>query len=89
MTPSGRPDARCRALLLELSRYLDGELTPARCRAVERHLESCGCCSTKARCLRTTIRACRAARDERLPSDRRQRARARVRALLGEQKRGR
>ena len=33
-----RPSARCRALLVELSKYLDGDLTPARRRTVERHL---------------------------------------------------
>ena len=30
MTVPTRPSARCRTLLLELSRYLDGDLTPAR-----------------------------------------------------------
>ena len=38
MTVPTRPSARCRALLLELSRYLDGDLTPARRRTVERHI---------------------------------------------------
>ena len=36
MSPKNRPSARCRALLLELSRYLDGELTPSQRRMVER-----------------------------------------------------
>ena len=39
MTVPTRPSARCRALLLELSRYLDGDLTPARRRTIERHIE--------------------------------------------------
>ena len=42
MTARTRPSARCRALLLELSRYLDGDLTPARRRTVERHIKACG-----------------------------------------------
>ena len=39
MTGPIRPSARCRSLLLELSRYLDGDLTPARGRTIERHIE--------------------------------------------------
>ncbi len=84
MTRPARPDARCRALLLELSRYLDGELTPDRCRAIEQHIESCTCCATMAVRLRETMEACRAAREQQLPRDVRERARARIKALLRE-----
>lgn len=77
-------DTRCRALLLELSKYLDGELTPARCQEIEQHISSCTCCTAMAARLRETMDACRAAREPRLPADVRKRARARIRALLEE-----
>lgn len=77
-----RPSARCRSLLLELSRYLDGDLTPARRRTIERHIDHCTCCRTMAGRLRTTLAACRAASETRLPRAVRLRAAARIRALL-------
>jgi anti-sigma factor RsiW len=84
MSGPSRENARCRALLLELSRYLDGELTANRCRDIERHIESCTCCATMAARLRETMDACRAAREQPLPADVRERARARIKALLEE-----
>jgi anti-sigma factor RsiW len=77
-------DIRCRALLLELSRYLDGELTPARCKEIEQHVGSCTGCTAMAARLRETMDACRAAREQHLPADVRERARARIKALLEE-----
>ena len=82
-----RPSARCRALLVEASKYLDGDLTPSRRRIVERHLRSCACCGTMKDCLRKTIAACRAEGKTRLPADVRSRAAARIRALLSESRR--
>ncbi len=77
-----RPSARCRALLLELSQYLDGDLTPARRLTMERHIKECTCCGTMAGRLRKTLAACRAAGETRLPRAVRSRAAARIRALL-------
>ena len=82
MTTRRRPSARCRALFEELSRYLDGELTPARCRTIERHIDSCACCGTMATRLRITLAACRAERQRRPPRAVMSRAAARVRALM-------
>lgn len=82
MTRPGRPTPHCRALLLELSRHLDGELTPARRRVIERHLDQCDCCGTLASRLRRTIDACRASGSARLPADVRVRARARITRLM-------
>ena len=73
---------RCRALLAELSRYLDGDLPPARRRAVERHVKACTCCGTMAVRLRTAVAACRAEGSRRLPREVRSRAAKRVRSLL-------
>jgi anti-sigma factor RsiW len=53
--------------LLELSRYLDGELSPSRRRIVERHIASCACCGTMELRLRTVVAACRAEGHEPLP----------------------
>lgn len=82
MSGATRPTARCRALLLELSQYLDGDLTPARRRTIERHIEDCTGCGTMAGRLRTTLAACREASETRLPRAVRSRAAARIRALL-------
>jgi anti-sigma factor RsiW len=76
-----RPSPRCRALLLELSRYLDGELTPARRRTVARHITSCDCCGTMSGRLRATIAACRAEGAKRPPRAVLARAAARIKAL--------
>jgi anti-sigma factor RsiW len=76
-----QPSPRCRALLLELSRYLDGELTPARRRTVARHIKSCDCCETMSARLRATIAACRAEGGKRPPRAVQARAAARIKAL--------
>ncbi len=72
----------CRAQLDELFAYLDGELSAARCAAIERHLASCLCCEGLADGLRRAIAVCRASGRERLPSRVRARAEARVERLL-------
>ena len=77
-----RPSARCRALLIEVSRYLDGELTPARRRIIARHLTACACCGTMAAGLRRSLDACRAEGRVKLPREVRTRAARRIRRLL-------
>ena len=72
----------CRALIEEFSRHLDGELTAARRRQLERHLAECDCCEEMAARLRLTVAACRAAGADPMPAAVKARARARVRALL-------
>jgi tetratricopeptide (TPR) repeat protein len=82
VTRPGRPSPRCRALLLELSQYLDGDLPAARRRTIERHIHDCTCCGTMAARLRTTIAACRADGKRRPPRDVIARAAQRIRALI-------
>ncbi len=82
MSAATRPSAKCRALLRELSQYLDGDLTPGRRRTIERHIDDCTCCGTMATRLRKTLAACRAASETPLPRAVRSRAAARLRALL-------
>jgi anti-sigma factor RsiW len=82
MTAPMRPSARCRTVLLELSRYLDGDLTPARRRAIERHIDTChGCAATASRLLRT-MAACRAEGQKQPSRTVMSRAARRVRALI-------
>jgi anti-sigma factor RsiW len=82
MTVPTRPSPRCRALLLELSRYLDGELMLARRRMVERHINTCTCCGAMAARLRRTVAACRAERKRQPPRAVMLRAAKRIRALV-------
>lgn len=84
MTRPKTPSARCRALLMELSHYLDGDLTPARRRTVERHITTCECCGTMATRLRKTIAAYQAEGKSRPPRAVMSRAAERVRALVGD-----
>lgn len=86
MTAPRRPSARCRALFEELSRYLDGELTPARGRTIERHIDNCVCCGTMATRLRITLAACRADGQRRPPRAVMSRAAGRVRALMAKRR---
>jgi len=87
MTVPTRPSPRCRALLLELSRYLDGELTPTRRRLVERHINTCRCCGTMAARLRRTVAACRAEGKRQPPRAVMLRAAQRIRALVERERR--
>ena len=82
MSATSPPSPRCRALLLELSRYLDGELTPSRRRAIARHIDACECCHTMSGRLRATIEACRAESGKQPPRAIRARAAARIKSLL-------
>ena len=81
MTAPDSPSARCRTLLLELSRYLDGDLTPARRQAIERHINACACCGTMAARLRRTMAACRAEGKRQLPRAVISRMEKRIKAL--------
>jgi anti-sigma factor RsiW len=76
------PTDRCRALLEQLSRYIDDDLAPAERRALTAHLRRCPCCQTMADSLKHTVDACRRAGTARLPADVRVRARARIATLL-------
>lgn len=84
-----RPSARCRALVVELSRYLDDELAPARRRAIVTHIERCACCRGMVADLRRTIALCRAGRKQRLPRAVRERAVHRIRQLTHARRRSR
>jgi anti-sigma factor RsiW len=82
MTADRATTPECRLRVEEISEYLDGDLSPARAAALERHLDACACCTEFATTLRQAILACRAAGLCQLPEDVRLRARQRVAELL-------
>lgn len=73
---------RCRELLEQLSRFVDGDLSGPERRRLAAHLAKCPCCQAMADSLRQTVDTCRRARGSRLPADVRARARARITTLL-------
>jgi len=79
-----RPSARCRALFIEVSQYLDGDVSAARRRAIEHHIASCACCATMAERLRHTIAACRAAAGSAVPRAVKLCAAKRIQTLLAQ-----
>jgi anti-sigma factor RsiW len=72
----------CRAMLANISAYLDGELEATACDAIEQHCRGCASCAALVRGLRETVGLCRAAASIPLPEPVRQRARDSVRELL-------
>jgi anti-sigma factor RsiW len=77
-----RLDAGCRNVLARISGYLDGELDAPSCDVIERHCAGCPSCASVVQGLRETVGLCRQAGSLPLPEQVRDRARARVRALL-------
>jgi anti-sigma factor RsiW len=82
MTESSNAD--CQTILAGISAYLDGELDPTACEAIERHCQGCPRCATLVKGLRETVGLCRQVASVPLPDAVRQRARASVRRLLDE-----
>jgi anti-sigma factor RsiW len=80
--PVSRPPARCLALLAELSRYLDDEMTSRERRAIDAHCRDCTRCRRMIAGLRRTIGLCRATGSTPIPATVRARAAARVSRLL-------
>jgi anti-sigma factor RsiW len=72
----------CGDRLDDVFAWLDGELTPARARVVEKHVAGCESCGGLAEDLRRAIAACRMAGDCRMPTSVHRLARARARKLL-------
>ena len=75
---------KCQQQLLELSAYLEGDLTPERMAALDTHLAGCECCGRLADSLRAAISLCQSDAARALPAEVESRAHERVRALLRE-----
>jgi anti-sigma factor RsiW len=80
---TARRSPACRRVLAQVSGYLDGEIDPASCEALERHCRSCPECAALVRGLRDAVGLCRQVAAKPLPAAVRRRARASVRRLLG------
>jgi len=85
--PRRAPGPRCRALLEELSALLDNELSPARARALRRHLARCPCCADLQARLRRAVALCRKAGGPVVPAPVKRLARTRARALVAGRRR--
>jgi anti-sigma factor RsiW len=82
-----RRDSRviCEGILRQVSRYLDGDLTPAKCRAVEQHCRTCASCRRRAGAVCRMIGLCRRAGRRRVPAAVTKRAAATARRLIARQ----
>jgi RNA polymerase sigma-70 factor (ECF subfamily) len=67
-----------------LSRFIEGEITPRDCAAIERHVETCRWCRDACGALRDTLRACRRWGDAPVPRSMQTRLRRAVRAAVNE-----
>jgi anti-sigma factor RsiW len=74
--------APCAAILRRLSEYIDQELDPETCGAIEEHCARCAACSRLVESLRRTIGLCRATAERPLPDSVREKARASIEQLL-------
>jgi anti-sigma factor (TIGR02949 family) len=63
----------CKALLGDLSEYIDGELPPELCAEIEKHLEGCENCRVVLNTTRRTIDLVQVPTDENVPDDVRER----------------
>lgn len=79
-------NADCAAMLALVSAYLDGDLDPGACEAIEAHCRTCGRCPEVIKGLRETIGMCRDAGRAPLPQAVRQRAKASIDRLLAAEK---
>jgi predicted anti-sigma-YlaC factor YlaD len=68
-----RDKAQCRALLKQLSLYVDGEAEQAICREIERHMAECEDCRIVVDTLARTVKLYRDYGHTRLPGDARRR----------------
>ena len=68
----GKGAAGCRAIFERLSEYLDEELDPAVCAAVDEHMDGCAPCRAFLESLRQTVVALHDVESPRLPDELRQ-----------------
>lgn len=76
---------KCQQQLLDLSAYLEADLTPEKMAELDAHLRGCECCGQLAASLRRTIALCQSEDARALPPDVKARAIERIRSLLGSQ----
>jgi len=79
-----REGGGCPETALQVSRYLEGEMTPARCAALAAHVEGCAACRAECAALRAALGACRAWGRGPLPPGLREQVREAIRRALGD-----
>jgi anti-sigma factor RsiW len=72
----------CEGILKRVSRYLDGDLTAAECRAVEQHCQTCASCRRRAGAVCRMVGLCRRAGRRRVPAAVTKRAAATARRVI-------
>lgn len=72
----------CPDIVALFSRYLEGEIGPVECQAMQAHVDSCSSCGPACETLRRTVALCRTAGRERLPKDVERRVRRALEAAV-------
>jgi RNA polymerase sigma-70 factor (ECF subfamily) len=83
--PGYAADSACPDVLSLLSRHLEGEIGPAACADMERHVAGCSRCRAACESLRETLRLCSASPTPAVPEALRESIRKGIRALLDRQ----
>jgi anti-sigma factor RsiW len=78
-SPRKQDRARCLRIFRNLSAYLDGELSPAFCREIRRHMKGCGNCCAFLNTLKATVELCRRKPAPSLPPSSRKKILRRIR----------
>ena len=75
------PAAGCPEVSVTFSRYLEGDIGPEVCAAMEKHLAGCAHCTATCDSLRRILRLCRTSPEQPVPEDVQQSVREALRAL--------
>ena len=73
---------KCRELFEKLSEYIDNELDPANCDAIEAHLQHCPPCQSCLATLKQTVALCREMKTSAMPEAASNRLRATIEQML-------
>jgi len=73
---------KCRELFEKLSEYIDNELDPANCDAIEAHLQHCPPCQSCLATLKQTVALCREMKASAMPEAASQRLRTMIEKML-------
>ncbi len=77
------PSGACPDIVALFSRYVEEEIGPDECAAMERHIASCKRCSVACDSLKSTLLLCQAERGREIPNDVQARVRQAIRAIAG------
>jgi RNA polymerase sigma-70 factor (ECF subfamily) len=82
LPPVPPPRSACPDVAVLFSQYLEGEIGPAECQAMQQHVATCTSCNTACESLRRTVALCRPTSQGRLPEEVRARVRAALKAVI-------